>query len=162
MRGIGSHSSASFLFGPTPCGLSDSPPKRRVPERDDAVTKRADGRSVCRNGMVREKAGYDLAQPLALLWDWLVSLAQQRFFDFLDFARMRSRRVFLLRRNLPRRDFPQISVKPRKSNVSGFPRPRLARLVAAWRPRLDETRVANVPVFQPASGMPLIRWDCSP
>jgi hypothetical protein len=41
---------------------------------------------------------------------------------------MRSRRVFLLRRNLPRRDFPQISVKPRKVKVSGLPGPRLPRL----------------------------------
>lgn len=32
---------------------------------------------------------------------------------------MRSRRVFLLRRNLPRRDEPQMSVKPRKLKVSG-------------------------------------------
>ena len=61
-----------------------APPKRRVPEYDDAVTKRTNGRSVCRHGMVREKARYDLAQPIALLRDWLVSLAQQRFFDFLE------------------------------------------------------------------------------
>src|ERR1700730_17583299 len=52
----------------------------------------------------------------------------------LSFACMRSRRVFLLRRNLPRRDVPQMSVKPRKLKVSGLPSPRRARLCAAKRP----------------------------
>jgi hypothetical protein len=60
-------------------------PKRFVPERDDAVAKGAYGRPVCRDGMIREKAGDDLSQPVSLLWDWLMSLAQQRFLDFLEF-----------------------------------------------------------------------------
>ena len=52
----------------------------------------------------------------------------------LSFARMRSRRVFRWSRNLPRRDLPQMKVKPRKSKVSGLPSPRWARLAAAKRP----------------------------
>ena len=47
---------------------------------------------------------------------------------------MRSRRVFRLIRNLPRRDLPQMKVKPRKLKVSGLPSPRRLRLSAAKRP----------------------------
>jgi len=47
---------------------------------------------------------------------------------------MRSRRVFLLTRVPPRRDLPQIGTNPRNVKVSGLPRPRRARLAAAWRP----------------------------
>src|SRR5215467_1529814 len=47
---------------------------------------------------------------------------------------MRSRRVFRFNRNLPRRDLPQMKVKPRKLKVSGFPSPRTLRSSPAERP----------------------------
>ena len=62
-----------------------SSPKRCVPECEDAVAKRADSRPVCWDGMIREKARDDLSQLVSLLWDWLMSLPLQRFFDFLEF-----------------------------------------------------------------------------
>jgi len=52
----------------------------------------------------------------------------------LSLAVMRSRRVFRLSRKLPRRDLPQMKVKPKKLKVSGLPSPRCLRVVAAWRP----------------------------
>ena len=51
-----------------------------------------------------------------------------------NFTRRRSRRVFRLIRNLPRRDLPQMKVKPRKLKVSGLPSPRRLRLFSASRP----------------------------
>ena len=39
-------------------------------------------------------------------------------------SEIRSRLVFLLRRNLPRRDLPQMKLNPRKLKVSGLPSPR--------------------------------------
>lgn len=60
-------------------------PKRFVPECEDAVAKRANGRPVRWNGMIREKACDDLFQPVSLLWDWLMSLAQQFLLNCLEF-----------------------------------------------------------------------------
>jgi hypothetical protein len=52
----------------------------------------------------------------------------------LSFARIRFAIVIRLIQNRPLLDFPQMCVKPRKSNVSGLPRPRPARFAAANRP----------------------------
>ena len=49
-------------------------------------------------------------------------------------ARKRSRRDFRRSWKRPFRERPQMWVKPRKLNVSGLPRPRPLRFVAAWRP----------------------------
>src|SRR3979490_2336875 len=52
----------------------------------------------------------------------------------LSLVRIRSRRVLRLIRNLPRRDLPQMKVKPRKLKVSGLPSPGRLRFSAAKRP----------------------------
>ena len=56
----------------------------------------------------------------------------------LSFARMRSRRVFRLIRKLPRRDLPQMKVKPRKLKVSGLPSPRRLRSFRRKAAELDQ------------------------
>ena len=56
----------------------------------------------------------------------------------LSFARMRSRRVFRLIWNLPRRVLPQMKVKPRKLKVSGLPSPRRLRLFRREASELDQ------------------------
>ena len=60
-------------------------PKRFMPESDDAVAKGAYGRPVCRDGMIRKKAGDDLSQPISLYRDWFMPLAQHCFLDLLEF-----------------------------------------------------------------------------
>src|ERR1700730_17825760 len=58
----------------------------------------------------------------------------------LSFACMRSRRVFLLRRNLPRRDVPQMSVKPRK-----LKRPNsIKRVFSEWSVRTNASNLARI------------------
>src|SRR5215831_17539677 len=47
---------------------------------------------------------------------------------------MRSRRVFRCSWKAPRRDLPQMKVKPKKAKVSGLPTPRFLWSAAAWRP----------------------------
>src|SRR5215467_9714618 len=54
----------------------------------------------------------------------------------LSLARIRFLMVLRPMTNDPHlRDRVQKCVKPRKSNVSGFPSPRLSRCLAAWRPK---------------------------
>src|SRR6516165_445451 len=55
---------------------------------------------------------------------------------------MRSRRVFRRSWKDPRRDLPQMKVKPRNAKVSGLLTPRFLRLTAAWRPN-SITRVLS-------------------
>jgi hypothetical protein len=51
-----------------------------------------------------------------------------------SFDRIRFEIVMRLSQNCPFRFFAQMCVKPKKSNVSGFPRPRFFRRSAAYRP----------------------------
>src|SRR6266567_3945641 len=60
-----------------------------------------------------------------------------------SFARMRSRRVFRLIRNLPLRDLPQMKVKPRKSKVLGLPSPR-ALVLHRQASELDQPRLLGM------------------
>jgi hypothetical protein len=58
---------------------------------------------------------------------------------------MRSRRVFLLMRKLPRRDLPAMKVNPKNWNVSGLPSPfaLLPLHGTGVRPQLDVVDVAE-------------------
>lgn len=60
------------------------------------------------------------------------------------FARIRFEIVMRLSQNRPVLDFAQMCVKPRKSNVSGLPRPRLARSRAGVGPELDQPGLVRV------------------
>ena len=58
-------------------------------------------------------------------------------------------------------DLPQICVNPRKSNVSGFPRPRAARRRAAYRPN-SISRVLSGMQLQPELREPLAKIGQEP
>src|SRR5438067_13717046 len=62
----------------------------------------------------------------------------------LSLLRIRSRRVCRWIRNLPRRDLPQMKVKPRKLKVSGLPDPRRWRFSAACPTELDQAGLVRM------------------
>ena len=63
--------------------------------------------------------------------------------------------------NRPSLVFPQMCVKPRKSNVSGLPRPRACRRWAAKPPELDQPGLVRVQL-QPELREPLAQLGQEP
>jgi hypothetical protein len=102
MRGLGSQSLASrvILSQVIPSFLAASP-QRSLPEFGDEEAERGQRPTVGRHGVVVEVALDDLSQPFPLDRDRLMLSPTQLLLDACSFARMRSRRVFLLKRNLP-------------------------------------------------------------
>ncbi len=112
------------------------------------VTESHEGPTVGRNRVVVEEAGDDLLQHCP--WAGMASCIRRRSSSLisLSLARTRSRRDFLLTRKPPRRDLPQMKVKPRKLKVSGLPSPLLSRFAAAWRPNSPGFRRLVPPPMQ--------------
>ena len=95
------------------------------------------------------------AQPSPLLRDRLMPALPQLVFGL--FAQLRPLRFETVMRRTqkrPSRIFAQICVKPRKSNVSGFPAPRLLPVRGGEPPELDQPRLAGVQL-QPELREPL-------
>jgi hypothetical protein len=70
-----------------------------------------------------------------------------------SFARMRSRRVFLLSRNFPERVLPQMKVEPRKLKVPGLPCPR-----ASAQPTKIAKPTGSKLVKGPVESEKFVRW----
>ena len=73
-----------------------------------------------------------------------------------SFARIRFEMVMRLSQNRPPLVFPQMCVKPRKSNVSGFPTPRAARCSGGIAPELDQPGLVGMQL-QPELREPLTK-----
>src|SRR6267378_8177451 len=78
-----------------------------------------------------------------------------------SFARIRFEIVTRLTQNRPFFDFPHMCVKPKKSNVSGLPKPRFPRRSAAYRPN-SISRVLSGWEFQPKLREPLTKLHQEP
>ena len=76
-------------------------------------------------------------------------------------ARIRFEIVIRLTQNRPLFDFAQMCVKPRKSNVSGLPRPRAARFAGGEPPELDQPGLVRVQL-QPELREPLAKIGQEP
>ena len=79
-------------------------------------------------------AAKDTGQPPALFGDRVVPAPLELSLTSRSLVRIRLAIVIRLSMKRPFLVFAQQCVKPRKSNVSGLPRPRRARLRAAKRP----------------------------
>src|SRR5882762_7678463 len=115
---------------PHQSSLLAAPAEYPVPKTDDAVTEGADRRAVCRHRVIGLESGDDL--PVSGIG--LCIRCRNASLISRSFARMRSRRDFLLIRKSPRRVLSQMSTKPRNLKVSGLERPRLLQFWAAKRP----------------------------
>ena len=89
-------------------------------------------------------APYHAPQPPSLLGTGLMSASLELVFDLSSFARIRFETVIRRTQNRPSRILAQMCVKPRKSNVSGFPRPRACRFVSGEPPELDQPRLIRM------------------
>ena len=112
-----------------------STPKRLQPVPSHLVAKGRDGVDVAGHGVVGEMASHHARQPAPLLGDGQVPASlEARSFTCFSFARIRFLMVMRRSQKRPSLVFPQMCVKPKKSNVSGLPRPRSDRFWAAKRP----------------------------
>jgi hypothetical protein len=111
------------------------------PEHHDVVAERRQGIEVSRHRVIGKKARHPAAATVPGSGSDRASGAEAPSLTSLTLARLRSLRVPRKSRNLPRRDRPQIWVKPRKSNVSGLPSPARSRSSAA---ELDQTGLVRM------------------
>src|SRR5262244_3736970 len=111
-------------------------PQRAPPEVDDMVLEHGQCTGVGRHCVIAEVATNDVPQPFPLSGRGWCMRCHSSSLIIRNFARMRSRRVFVLIWNLPWRVFPQMKVKPRKLKVSGLPSPRRWRRSALDEPGL--------------------------
>jgi hypothetical protein len=109
--------------------------ERAMPKAGDLETEQQQGRSIHRHTVVLEVSPEYTAQPLADFRNGIVHPSLEFGFDFPQFACSLDRWVCRRTVNIPlERLLPQIWVKPKKLNVSGFPYPRPRRLRSAKGP----------------------------
>jgi hypothetical protein len=126
----------SQLFDPAPGHpiLLAPTSERAAPKIGDAMPECVQCTTDGRHRVVCKEAGYDLPQSFPLIGDWLMLRRCISFLISSSVARIRSPRDFRFRAKRPRRDRPQMNVKPRKLKVSGLPSPHRSRWSAAKRP----------------------------
>ena len=119
-------------------------PERLEPE---PCHLRPEGRhrvDVAGHGVVGEVPSHHACQPSPLFGDGLMPASPESVFDLCSFARIRFEMVMRLSQKRPSLVFPQKCVKPRKSNVSGLPRPRAAPVLGGVAPELDEAGLVGM------------------
>ena len=139
-REIGSSGSSSDA-APRGCGS----PEPRASAGSPGVRKARTARMLPGTRVVGHVAAYHAGQSPPLLRDGLVPGAARSWsLTSFSFARIRFEMVIRLTWNVLPCVFPQMCVKPRKSNVSGFPAPRFCRFAVGEPPELDQPRLARV------------------
>ena len=122
--------------GPLPgdLALSGCGAERRSPVPDDPSSERAERRAVVGHRVVVVVPGQDAGEPASLFGDRVMHPPRISVLTACSLARIFFLLVTRLSLNRPRLSFPQMCVKPRKSNVSGLESPRLLSSRAANRP----------------------------
>jgi hypothetical protein len=121
--------------------------------------------------IVVEVALHDRLEPLAGLAHGIVHTLTELLLISRSFAPMRLRIVLRLTVNRPSLFFPLMCLKPRKSNVSGFPSPLrsrwfhlcsvMRRTVIAWLRKLSRRlSQPGFPRYGITAGLPVIRPKC--
>lgn len=108
--------------------------QRLDPQYAGMVAQGGQGLEIGRDGEVRVEPAHHLPQPLALFRNALVPAPPEFLLDFLELGLRPLAPGLAPQLKPPRRERPQMWVKPRKSKVSGLPAPRLARSAEARRP----------------------------
>jgi hypothetical protein len=112
------------------------PAQRPEPDLDNMVSERRQAAPVRRHGAVGEVVRHDAFQPLSLIGDALVPAASQFFFDLRKFwpAAVCAYSASGIGTGRPRVS-AQMRVSPKKSKVSGRPRPWRLRFASANWPK---------------------------
>ena len=130
-------------------GFLAAPAESAPPEPDDSVAKGCDRRKVQGHRVVVDVATNHRGQPPTHLGDGSgASAAGAAALISCSFARTLLRDVCRKTVNRPFRVFPQTCVKPRKSNVSGLPRPAALSVRRRTGAEFDQSRLVGVQ-FEP-------------